>query len=61
MATGYGGQLVRDGTEFDKPAGHSWFSAQIEERISNQIIWEFFWTQQAHLRLWRRLPWISTQ
>ena len=29
-------------TEFDKPAGHSWFSAQIEGRTPNQIIWEFF-------------------
>ena len=28
--------------EFDKPAGHSWFSAQIEGRTPNQIIWEFF-------------------
>ena len=29
-------------TEFDKPAGHSWFSAQIEGKTPNQIIWEFF-------------------
>ena len=29
-------------TEFDKPAGHSWFSAQIEGRTPSQIIWEFF-------------------
>jgi len=29
-------------TEFDKPAGHSWFSAQIEGRTPNQIIWKFF-------------------
>ena len=29
-------------TEFEKPAGHSWFSAQIEGRTPNQIIWEFF-------------------
>ena len=29
-------------TEFDKPAGHTWFSAQIEGKTPNQIIWEFF-------------------
>ena len=29
-------------TEFDKPAGHSWFSAEIEGRTPNQIIWELF-------------------
>ena len=29
-------------TEFDKPAGHSWFSSLIEGRTPNQIIWEFF-------------------
>ena len=29
-------------TEFDKPAGHSWFSAQIEGQTPNQIIWNFF-------------------
>ena len=29
-------------TEFDKPAGHSWFSAQIEGETPNQIIWNFF-------------------
>ncbi len=29
-------------TEFDKPAGHSWFSAPIEGRTPSQIIWEFF-------------------
>ena len=41
----------RDGTEvalyvinseFDKPAGHSWFSAEIEGETPNQIIWNFF-------------------
>ena len=29
-------------TEFDKPAGHSWFSAEIGGRTPNKIIWEFF-------------------
>ena len=29
-------------SEFDKPAGQSWFSAQIEGQTPNQIIWNFF-------------------
>ena len=29
-------------TEFDKPAGHSWFSAPIEGQTPNQLIWDFF-------------------
>ena len=41
----------RDGTEvnlyvinseFDKPAGHYWFSAEIQGRTPNRIIWDFF-------------------
>ena len=29
-------------SEFGKPAGHSWFSAEIEGKTPNQIIWSFF-------------------
>lgn len=37
-------------SEFDKPAGHSWFSDQIEGKTPNQIMWDFF-SGSANTRL----------